>query len=143
MGYLICSSRLKSTLATQRQRSFERRRPHVTPPPAPAPQPRPTQRPRGDSYGGRRYPRPLSPQSPGYDQEYGFFPPAPEVPLSPSTTNTTSTRSSTATSSSMHWVPRLFDQNGSTTAFRKIGQRYASHEYTNQNSSDVSQFSLL
>ena len=105
--------------AAQRQRSFERRRPHIPPPVQP-----PNQRARMNGTGGRRRPRPLSPQSPGYDPEYAYFPPAPEVPLSPTTTNTTTTHSSSAGStSSMHWVSRLFDQHRSTTAFRKQGQR--------------------
>jgi hypothetical protein len=131
------------------RRSWERVRPYgltplASPMPTPGPPPRPPLRPilrpdrpeigRRPSIGRRPNVQrpvvqtPLSPASPympgGYD--YGF-PPAPEVPGSPTwTTVTGSTESASGSSSAAdHWVPIVFGQSRPTTNFRATGTESA------------------
>lgn len=58
----------------------------------------------------------------GLDDEFDW-PPAPEVPGSPTTTTSFSQSSSTS-SSIQHWVPKVFEQNPSNTPFKTIGPVY-------------------
>ena len=60
--------------------------------------------------------------SSGLDDEFDW-PPAPEVPSSPTTTTSFSQSSSTS-SSIQHWVPKLFEQSPSNTPFKTIGPVY-------------------
>ena len=96
-------------------RSFERNRP----PPhfrARSPVSPPLER-RRNPYG------PQSPVSPGFDEDYfDYPPPAPEVPISPTTTNTYSSQSSSSHFSTDHWAYKVFTQTRSTTTFRTPGQ---------------------
>ncbi|KAL9070372.1 MAG: hypothetical protein Q9161_004930 [Pseudevernia consocians] len=98
--------------------SFERRRPRG----GDIPQPRPEHEPYPDQRGGRGNHR-------DPDLEDDFMrganrpPPAPDIPGSPTTSNTFSTQSSNLNSIlSNHWLPEVFDQSKPSTLLEDTGQ---------------------
>lgn len=128
----------------RKPRSFERRRPQPMAPDLPSPgrgdarrrrseaeefqrrEREPIGRRRGPvSYDRASHDRALYDEfdfrfdSSGLDDEFDW-PPAPEVPSSPTTTTSFSQSSSTS-SSIQHWVPKLFEQSPSNTPFKTIG----------------------
>lgn len=100
-----------------RPASFERRRPrdeHI-----PQPRPEPFQRPRGGDRGGYRYPD----REDEFDRGAHRPPPAPEIPGSPTTSNSYSTQSSNLNSVlSSHWLPEVFHQHRPSTLLEDPGQ---------------------
>ncbi|CAD6593939.1 MAG: hypothetical protein ASARMPRED_008234 [Alectoria sarmentosa] len=107
-----------------RPSSFERRRPRDEYIPQPRPEPYPGLR-GGGGGGGRGNHR-------RRDMEDDFVrgaagarrpPPAPDIPGSPTTSNTFSTQSSSLDSVlSSHWLPVVFDQHGPSTLLEDTGQ---------------------
>ncbi|KAF6239034.1 hypothetical protein HO173_002906 [Letharia columbiana] len=104
-----------------RPNSFERRRPQGQNVPQPRREPQPD--PRGGGRGDHRHP----------DMEHDFGrgahrpPPAPDIPRSPTTSNTFSTHSSSINSVlSSHWLPEVFRQSRPATLLGDTGQTSAS-----------------
>lgn len=98
--------------------SFERRRPRG----GDIPQPRPEPEPHPDFRGGRGNYR-----NPDIDDDFmrgaNRPPPAPDIPGSPTTSNTFSTQSSNLNSAlSSHWLQEVFNQSRPATLLEDTGQ---------------------